>query len=577
MPDDPQILDPSGNPVKLNRNEKKEFQRYIKQEIGNLGLNESYADLLLGIFAPMYQRKPIISPVETDSFVNPMWSVYEREISISADRTKRLKDYADMDEDSTISAALDIYASECCQYSDEHSATAWVSSQDPRVMEEWHRFTQQTEYEDYVEGIARDVAKNGEDFVGPLYNLRDGVVRMKFVEPDEVTIKTDRYGRLTAYRYQDSKKDIDPWNFVQFKNIGKKRSAKHGGSVYGYSMIEPARRTWRQLKMMEDALTIWRMDIGTRRLVFYVDIANLGQDEAMKSVREWERAYKKKMFFNPQTGEFIARHSPLAMDNHIFWPIRPNSKSRVEYIGGDSNVSAVADVDYFRRKLAAALKIPLAYFGGDEYSSVRSGVAQMDVYFARMVKKLQRSVIRGTLKMFYTHLRLRNVPYSQDDVRVSMEPISGIEEMQRIEVLTASVNLAQMMFMTGTAMGIPPNVWVPYILKDVLKIADEDIARMPIDQAQIQQVGMLAAAGQDPTQQGQGQGQGPMDPEARRDVVNGLAEELQKPEYGRVRDFLATETDAPMDLFYRVPEKELPPENYREVRRKQRQQERQIQ
>lgn len=556
--EDPNIVDPSGQPIKLeSKSDRQRFQQYIKQEISNLNLNESYQDLLLGIFAPMYSRKPVVSPVDTDSFVNPMWSVYEREISVSADRTKRLKDYADMDEDSTISAALDIYASESCQYSDEHDATVWITSEDSRVMEEWHRFTQQTEYEDYVEGIARDVAKNGEDFVGPLYNFRDGVVRMKFVEPDEVTIRTDRYGRLISYRYADSKKDIDPWNFVQYKNIGKKRSAKHGGSVYGYSMIEPARRTWRQLKMMEDALTIWRMDIGTRRLAFYVDVGNLGQDEVMKVVREWERAYKKKMFYNPQTGEFISRHSPLAMDNHIFWPIRPNSRSRVEYIGGDANVSSVADVDYMRRKLSAALKIPMAYFGGDEYSSVRSGVAQMDVYFARMVKKLQRSMIRGTLKMFLTHLRIREVPYSQDDVKVGMEPISGIEEMQRIEVLTAATQLSQMMFMAGTAMGIPPDVWVPYILKDVMKISDADLARMPIDPAQIQQVGMMAAAqASAPADQQQTQ------QERKRELMMGLNEELNKEEYTDLRNFLVNHSDAPEELLekdYTINQSELPP------------------
>lgn len=534
---------------------KQIAQQYINEHISELNLSEDYQSLLKGIFAPMYARQPIVSPVDFDRFTNPMWSVYEREISISADRNKRLKDYADMDDDSIISTALDIYASEACQYSDEHGATCWVTSQDPRVMEEANRLFQQIEYEDYIEGVARDSAKNGDDFVGVLYNFRDGVVRLKFVEPDEITIRTDRYGRLTSYRYQDSKRDIEPWNFIHYKNIGKKQSAKRGGSVYGSSLIEPPRRIWRQMRMMEDALVIWRMDIGTRRLVFYVDVGNLGQDEAMKVVRDWERAYKKKPYFNPQTGEFISRHSPLALDNHIFWPIRPQSRSRVEYIGGDTNVSAVADVDYFRRKMAAALKIPMAYLGGDEYASVRTGLAQMDVYFARCVKKLQRSVIRGTLKLLLTHLRLREVPYTQDDVRVNMEPISGIEEMQRIEALTAAVNLAQMMFVTGTSMGIPPEVWVPYIMKDILKIADDDILRMPIDMDQIQQVQQLQA--------GEGEPGGPGEPGDdrfeghRNELKQRINEELLKGENANLRKFLATESD--VDLSLLIPDSELIP------------------
>ena len=545
---------------RISETEKKRIaQGYINERVGELGLQESYQDLLKGIFAPLYARQPIVAPVDMDSFTNPMWSVYEREISVSADRTKRLKDYADMDEDSIISTALDIYASEACQYSDEHGSTVWVTSQDPMVMEEAHRLFQQTEYEDYIEGICRDTAKCGDDFVGNLYNFRDGVVRLKFVEPDEVTIRTDRYGRLTAYRYQDTKKDIEPWNFIHFKNIGKKNSAKRGGSIYGTSLIEPPRRIWRQMRMMEDALVIWRMDIGTRRLVFYVDVGNLGQEEAMKAVRDWERAYKKKPYFNPQTGEFISRHSPLALDNHIFWPIRPTSRSRVEYIGGDTNVSAVADVDYFRRKMAAALKIPMAYLGGDEYASVRTGLAQMDVYFARCVKKLQRSMIRGTLKLLLTHLRLREVPYSQEDVRVNMEPISGIEEMQRIEALTAAVNLAQMMFETGMAMGIPPNMWVPYIMKDILKIADEDILKMPVDMEQIQQVQAMQARPEG--EEGQ---EGVEEPPAsdraeglKGELKHRLSEELLKSENEVLRKFLATEADTDMSML--IPENDLIP------------------
>jgi len=227
----------------------------------------------------------------------------------------------------------------------------------------------------------------------------------------------------------------------------------------------------------------------------------------------------------------------------------------VEYIGGDSNVSAVADVDYFRRKMSAALKIPMAYLGGDEYAAVRTGLAQMDVYFARMVKKLQRSAIRGTGKLFFTHLRLREVKYSPDEVRIGMEPVSGIEEMQRIEALTAAVMLAQQMFMTGTAMGIPPQYWVPYILKDIMKIADEDILRMPIDPAQIMAVNQM--------QQDQGQDQQPGGEgddrrmEMRKELVMKIQEEISKPDYQPLRKFLATETN--VEDILGIDERELPP------------------
>lgn len=545
----------------------KQVEEWLVGRAKEMGLEEegAYGNVvasMMQLFAPMYQRKPVVAPLDMEVFQNPMWSNLMRETELASDREKMLKDYADMDEDPIITAALDIYSSESCQYSDEHDATVWVTSQDPIVMEESYKLFQNIALEEIVEGIARDTAKCGEDFVGPLYNFRDGVVALRFVDPEEVRVKVDRYGRLTGYSYKDSKKELAPWDFVHFKNIGRKKSVKKGGAVYGQSLIEPARKVWRQLRLMEDALMIWRMDIGTRRLVFYVDVGNLGMEEAMKVVRQWERAYKKKMFYNPQTGEFISRHSPLAMDNHIFWPIRPNSRSRVEYIGGDANVTAVADIDYFRRKLATSLKIPIAYLGGDEYSSVRSGLAQMDVYFARIVKKLQRAVMQGVTKLLLTHLRLREVRYDPNDVRINMEPVSGIEEMQRVEALTAAVNLAQNMFVVMTTMGVPPQYCVPYILKDVLRLADEDLMDMPIDPAQIQAV---QDQQRDQQQQaddggdgddGDGGDGGPPHKEDRKEVRARIQEELRKPGYDTLRRYLASHSDASEELL--VAPSELP-------------------
>lgn len=460
----------------------------INESMGKIGVPEDYQEVVRSLLGPLYNRKPVVAPVDLELFQNPMWSVYERETTLASDRQKKLKDYADMDEDPTIAAALDIYASEACQYSDEHSSTTWVSTQDPRVKEEADRLLDIIGYEDVIEGIARDTAKAGEDFVGPLYNFRDGVVALRYVDPEDVTVRVDRYGRPTGYKYSDSKKELAPYDFIHYKTVGRKQSVKKGGGVYGMSMVEPARRVWRQLKLMEDALSVYRLDLGTRRLVFYVDVGELGQEEAMKVVRQWERAYKKKPYFNPMTQEFISRHSPLALDNHIFWPIRPQSRSRVEYIGGDANITAVADIDYFRRKLAAALKIPMAYLGGDEYSSVRTGLAQMDVYFARIVKKLQRSIIQGTIKLILTHLRLREIPYDPKDVKINMEPVSGIEELQRIEALTAAVQLAGQMIMLGMEVGMPQEFWIPYIMKDILKISESDLQGLQLTPPSPQQV-----------------------------------------------------------------------------------------
>jgi hypothetical protein len=175
-----------------------------------------------------------------------------------------------------------------------------------------------------------------------------------------------------------------------------------------------------------------------------------------------------------------------------------------------------------------------------------------------MVKKLQRSTIRGTLKLFFTHLRLREVSYSSEDIKISMEPVSGIEEMQRIEALTAACNLAAMMFQTGISMGIPPASWVPYILKDILKIPDESILQMQVDQEQIQQVQQMQADQEQGVEAGNPDAQ--KRAETREALKTQINEELQKSHYKGLKKFLATEADT--DLSILVDDSEIFPKDF---------------
>jgi hypothetical protein len=126
--------------------------------------------------------------------------------------------------------------------------------------------------------------------------------------------------------------------------------------------------------------------------------------------------------------------------------------------------------------------------------------------------------------------------------------------------LAAATELAGQLFMVGTQMGIPPEYWVPYIMKDVLRIADEDLATMPIDPAQIKAVQDQQNADQDAAG---GEGGDDSDEkkgrrEARRQLLRNITEKLQDEKYLPLKEFLAGRADTPDNMLF-PEESELPP------------------
>ncbi len=213
---------------------------------------------------------------------------------------------------------------------------------------------------------------------------------------------------------------------------------------YGVGIIEPARGPAHQLRLMEDAMVVYRLTRAPERRVFYIDVGSLPPNKAEAFIeRLKDQLRKKKMYTNrasqPSGGGSVEErwHAPAA-DEDFWLPIRPNGNTRIETLPGAQNLGEVDDALYFRNKLLTALHLPKNYLSQDDPNVSKMTLSSQDVKFARYIERLQSSIADGLTEVAERHLVLRGYPQEMwDDLEIKMTPPSEWREMSRMEIMQA--------------------------------------------------------------------------------------------------------------------------------------------
>ena len=214
---------------------------------------------------------------------------------------------------------------------------------------------------------------------------------------------------------------------------------------YGISLIEPARGPAHQLRLMEDAMVVYRLTRAPERRVFYIDVQNLPSYKAEAFMERMKDQFrKKKVSSNHGSSASSVEerwHAPAA-DEDYWIPLRSNSaNTRIETLPGAQNLGEIDDTVYFRNKLFTALNFPKNYFNNEDAQSTRISLSAQDVKFARMIERFQSHMEDAFWEICDRHLRLLGyTEESYEDLVVKMTPPSDWRELTRAEVLTNRLN-----------------------------------------------------------------------------------------------------------------------------------------
>jgi len=211
---------------------------------------------------------------------------------------------------------------------------------------------------------------------------------------------------------------------------------------YGQSLVEPARAPAHSLRLLEDAMVVYRLTRAPERRVFYIDVGQLPPFKAESFIDRLKDQFRKRKIANNSgnggANQVDERWMPPAQDEDYWLPIRPNSGTRIDTLPGAENLGEIDDAVYFRNKLLTALNFPKNYFNNEDAGATRITLSSQDVKFARMIERLQSHFEDGLLELAERHLSLRGFPEdSYRDLRIKMTPPSDWRELSRAEVVNA--------------------------------------------------------------------------------------------------------------------------------------------
>jgi intein/homing endonuclease len=235
-------------------------------------------------------------------------------------------------------------------------------------------------------GICLENCKYGDFFlfndVSPDYGVLNCIpISISEIEREEGFDPSDPM----AVRYRwitQGNRVLENWQVTHFRLLGNDAFLPYGSSV-----LEGARRIWRQLILIEDAMLVYRVIRAPERRVFYIDVGNVPPEEISNYLEQAQSSLKRNEVVDKSTGRVDLRFNPMAVDQDYFLPVRGGeSGTKIDTLAGGQNTAAIEDVQYIQKKLFAALKIPKAYLGYDEETGCFTGDTRISLLDGREVE-----------------------------------------------------------------------------------------------------------------------------------------------------------------------------------------------
>ena len=391
------------------------------------------------------------------------------------DRMARYSDFSEMEYTPEISSALDIYSEETVA-ADEHGKVLHVYSENrsvEKLLNELFYDTLNVEFN--LTAWARNLCKYGDFFLFNDVSPEHGVISAFPIPVNEIE-REEAYDPddPMAVRFRwvtQGNQVLENWQVCHMRVLGNDAFLPYGSSV-----LEAARRIWRQLILVEDAMLVYRIVRSPERRVFYVDVGNVPPEDIPTYMQSVQDTLKKAQVIDRSTGRVDMRYNPLSVDEDYYLPVRgSDSGTKIDTLAGGANATAIEDVEYIQKKLFAALKIPKAYLGYDEGLGAKATLSQEDIRFSRTIARIQRTVIAELNKIAIIHLYCNGFE-GEDllDFQLALSNPSTIAQQQKLELFRTRFDVAT------TANNIEGLVSRDWVRKKIFNMTDDQIEDLKV-------------------------------------------------------------------------------------------------
>ena len=348
-------------------------------------------------------------------------------------RMERYGDFEQMEYEPIIASAMDIYADEIATSSHlQPLLRIQCPNEEIKSILE-HLYINILNIEFNLFGWTRAMCKFGDYF---LYldideNLGiQNVMGLPLAELERIEGEDKTNPNYVQYQWNSGGMTLENWQVAHFRILGNDKYAP-----YGTSVLEPARRIWRQLILLEDAVMAYRIVRSPERRVFYIDVGGVNPGDVEQYMQKVMTQMKRNQVVDSSSGKVDLRYNPMSVEEDYFIPVRGGVSSKIETLAGGSYTGDIDDIKYLKDKLFAALKIPQAYlFRGEGAEEDKTTLAQKDIRFARTIQRLQRSLVSELEKIGIIHLYTLGFR-NEDLISFSLQlgNPSRISELQELE------------------------------------------------------------------------------------------------------------------------------------------------
>ena len=427
---------------RIAKNRLKAVDTNRLQSTGNL-TNKKYVDRFSGIHRGM-----------------PGYGSYNQNQTFHTSKIELFTDYEAMDMDPILSSALDIYADEST-VKDADGDTLTITSPNDEIRKVLRNLFYDVLNIDYnLWPWIRNACKYGDFYLHLDVEEEIGIVNVTPVSAYEIR-RDEGFDPNNPYAHKFTMENThgggnnqwsgggggNPTEFESFEIAHFRLLSDTNFLPYGKSMIEGARKIYKQLTLMEDAMLIQRIMRAPERRIFKIDVGNIPPAEVDNHIQNIINKMKKVPYIDEKTGDYNLKFNMQNMIEDFFLPVRGGeSGTNIESLPGLSSDGAIEDIDYLKNKLFSALKIPKAFLGYDEGVEGKATLAAEDVRFARTIERIQKIFVSELTKIAIVHLFSQG--FKDEDLvgfELNLTNPSLIYEKQKVETLNEKIGLASSM------------------------------------------------------------------------------------------------------------------------------------
>ena len=389
-------------------------------------------------------------------------NIFNPNLNYQTLRIQLYSDYEAMDTDPLIASTLDIIADEATVKNDQGEILQIQSSDENIQRVLYNLFYDVLNIEFNLWSWTRQMCKYGDFFLKLEISEKFGIynvlpytvyhmVRREGEDPEnpaKVIFQLDPDGLASSQHpnYLPKRKndrrviDFDNYEVAHFRLISDTSYLP-----YGRSYIEPARKIFKQVTLMEDAMLIHRIMRAPEKRMFYINVGNVPPNEVEQFMQKTMNQMKKTPYVGDD-GQYNLRFNMQNMMEDFYLPVRGGDTStRIETTKG-LDYDGTQDVDYLLKKMFAALKVPKAYFGYEGDLSGKATLAAEDIRFARTVERIQKIMESELTKIALVHLYSQGFTgESLTNFEIKLTTPSIIFEQEKIALLKEKIDLASQM------------------------------------------------------------------------------------------------------------------------------------